>query len=72
MATKKRKTTPWRAVTWERTYRGECIYIEEMFQAAPKWEWTHSDGASGRAHTKAAAMRAAEASVDGERKGTRR
>lgn len=62
---KPRQTTPWRAVTWERSYRGECIYIEEMFQRAPKWEWTVAGGEySGRARTKVAAMRAAEKAVN--------
>lgn len=58
-----RKTTPWRAATWERSYRGETIWIELMYSRSPKWEWTAGNKRS-RAATKLTAMRAAERAVD--------
>ena len=33
------RSTKWRAVTYERTYRGVSVWVEEMYSAAPRWEW---------------------------------
>lgn len=58
-----RRATKWRATTWERVYRGQAIWVEEMFSQAPKWSWSAEDGGEGRAMSKLAAMRAAERHV---------
>lgn len=67
MAAKKKapRNTRWRAVSWERTYRGEAIWVDEPYAYSPKWQWTVIDEwRTGRAVSKAAAMRAAERAVD--------
>ncbi len=66
---KKPRNTKWKAVTFERTYRGESVWIENMFYEAPKWSWATQDGTEGRATTKLTAMRAAERAVDASLKG---
>lgn len=59
----KRRTTKWRPALWERRYRGVLIWVEEMYAAAPKWEWRDEYSGEGRARTRADAMRAAEKHV---------
>jgi len=63
MASKKQATTRWKAALWERVYRGVTMWVEEMWTTTPKWSW-QTEGTEGRARTKAAAMRAAQRSVD--------
>ncbi len=58
------RNTKWCASTWERRYRGDFIWIENMYTSEPKWSWNTTTGDEGRAKTKLAAMRSAERSVD--------
>lgn len=67
MAAKKkaRRNTRWRAVTWERTYRGVAIWVETMYARSPQWVWSTEESLEERrAVSKAAAMRAAMRAVD--------
>lgn len=66
MAAKKRMSTRWRPVTWERTYRCHAVWVEEVYSSAPKWQWSAFalTDFEGRAATRLAAMRAAERAID--------
>ncbi len=58
------RNTKWHPTTWERQYRGLALWVEEMFTAAPKWNWQTEDGGEGRARTRQQAMLAAVKSID--------
>lgn len=64
MASKKRQSTPWKPALWERVYRGETLWVEEMFSRSPKWSWQTNGPLEGRAKTRLSAMDAAERAVD--------
>lgn len=59
-----RRSRPWRPALWERVYRGETLWVEEMFNRSPKWSWDTTGARNGRAKSKLAAMRAAEKAID--------